>query len=211
MGFIPQITCRHCGKKFSAIHNRCPHCGTRRVKQSTRAASSTNSVRKGTGANARAAVNTKWQFIFGCILVALVILAVIILIAASTKGTGTEGKTKKGAETPAPTETVAPTPSPTPTPVPTPTPTPTPTVTSVTVTFLGRALTEFTLRSNQPVQLGATVYPVDVQADVKWSSSDESIMTVSEDGLCTFVSPGVAYVYAECGIIKQQVKVYVAY
>ena len=28
MGFIPQITCRHCGKKFSGIYNRCPHCGT---------------------------------------------------------------------------------------------------------------------------------------------------------------------------------------
>ena len=27
MGFIPEITCRRCGNKYSAIHSRCPSCG----------------------------------------------------------------------------------------------------------------------------------------------------------------------------------------
>ena len=86
MGFIPQITCRHCGKKFSGIHNRCPHCGTRRVKQSTRTPSTSASVKQGTSANARAVTNTKWQFIFGCVLVVAVLVAVIVLINAGIQG-----------------------------------------------------------------------------------------------------------------------------
>ena len=36
MSFIPEITCRSCGKKFSALRGRCPHCGTRHVKQTMR-------------------------------------------------------------------------------------------------------------------------------------------------------------------------------
>ena len=105
MSFIPQITCRHCGKKYSAIHSRCPSCGARRVKQSSRSASSTASVRPGSAANARAASNAKWQFIFGCVLTVAFIIAVIILINASL---GTSGKPAE--TTPIPTDTVAPTP-----------------------------------------------------------------------------------------------------
>ena len=30
MGFIPEITCRRCGNKYSAIHSRCPSCGAPR-------------------------------------------------------------------------------------------------------------------------------------------------------------------------------------
>ena len=29
MGFIPEITCRRCGNKYSAIRGRCPSCGAR--------------------------------------------------------------------------------------------------------------------------------------------------------------------------------------
>ncbi|MGN1002308.1 MAG: Cna B-type domain-containing protein [Oscillospiraceae bacterium] len=90
MGFIPQITCRHCGKTFSGIHNRCPHCGAPRVKQSGRTPASTTGVRPGTAASRRANSNTQMQFIFGCVLIALVIVAVIILISASLGSTKTK-------------------------------------------------------------------------------------------------------------------------
>lgn len=90
MGFIPQITCRHCGNKFSGLHNRCPHCGTRRVKQASRPTSSTAAAAPGSAAAAREEVNTKVQFIFGCVLVVAVIAAVIILINANLGG-GTAG------------------------------------------------------------------------------------------------------------------------
>lgn len=86
MGFIPQITCRHCGNKFSGIYNRCPHCGTRRVKQASRPTSTTTAATSGSAAAAREGVNTRMQFIFGCVLVVAVIAAVIILINASLGG-----------------------------------------------------------------------------------------------------------------------------
>lgn len=86
MGFIPQITCRHCGNQYMGIFNRCPHCGTRRVKASGRAAGTTTAASKGSAANARLNINTQWQFIFGCVLVVAVIVAVIILITTSLGG-----------------------------------------------------------------------------------------------------------------------------
>lgn len=203
MGFIPEITCRHCGKKFSSIHNRCPHCKTRRVKQSSRAPSTTTSAKHGTSANSRANVNAKWQFIFGCVLVVAVIVAVIVLISASLGVAN-----KEAVPTPTPTEP-ADTPEPTPTPTPTPTPSPTPTVTSITITWAGTPKTEFAQPMGQTIDLDATVYPVDVDARVEWSSSDESIFTIDDDGVLTPVSPGTATVYAKCGAIMANCIVYV--
>lgn len=91
MSFIPTITCRHCGNTFKGIYNRCPHCGTRRVKQGSRPTSSTTAATPGSAAAAREGVNTQMHFIFGCVLVVAVIAAVIILINASLGGGG--GKT----------------------------------------------------------------------------------------------------------------------
>ena len=88
MGFIPQITCRHCGNQYMGILNRCPHCGTRRVKSSGRAAGTTTAASKGSAAAARLNINAQWQFIFGCIIVIAVIIAVIVLITASLGGAG---------------------------------------------------------------------------------------------------------------------------
>ena len=88
MGFIPDITCRHCGNTYKGIFNRCPHCGTRRVKQASRPTSSTTAATAGSAAAAREGVNTRMHFIFGCVLVVAVIAAVIILINASLGGGG---------------------------------------------------------------------------------------------------------------------------
>ena len=205
MGFIPQVTCRHCGKKYSAIYGRCPSCGTRRVKQTSRAAVTTAGARPGTAANARSGMNAKWQFIFGCVLIVAVIAAVIVLITASLGGD------KK----PAPVETTPPvvtqTPQPTPTPEPTPTPTPEPTVTSITITFLGSSIpnNEFTIHMGQTIDLDATVYPVESEATVTWRSENESICTVDQDGVVTPTGAGWGKIIAECGGIAQECKVLV--
>lgn len=204
MGFIPEITCRHCGKKFSAIHNRCPHCGTRRVKQSSRAPSTTTSAKQGSSANSRASVNAKWQFIFGCVLVVAVIAAVIVLISASL-GAGS----KEPVPTPTPSMPVD-TPTPTPTPPPTPTPSPTPNVSSITITWMGNALTEFTQPMGSTIDLDAVVYPIEVEAEVEWSSSDEGIFTIDQNGVLTPVSSGWANVIAQCGGITATCRVYVS-
>ena len=213
MGFIPEITCRHCGNKFSAIHSRCPSCGTPR-KQTGSAPASTGAAASGEEAAPRKAAsgktaplfnsNTKWQFIFGCVLIVLVIVAVIVLISASL------GPATKPVETPEPTvEVTAP---PTPTPTPTPSPTPTIPVTSVSITFLGSPLKEFTQRIGaDPIQLKADVYPVEAgtTAKLEWRTSDKSIITVDDTGLVTAVGPGWAEVIAECGGVAASCKVWV--
>lgn len=204
MGFIPEITCRHCGQKYSALHLRCPHCGTRHVKQSTRSAATTASAVSGSEANKRLNSNTQWQFIFGCILVAAVIVAVIVLITASLKPN--EPVTPVD---PSPLPTVVVTTPPPPTPSPTPTPIP---VTSVSITFLGDAIQEFTQRTTwAPIDLDAEVYPLEALTEntVTWRSSDEAVCTVDQDGVVTGVGSGRCEIIAECGGVAASVKVLV--
>ena len=196
MGFIPQITCRHCGNKYSAIHSRCPSCGTRRVKQTAHSAPTTASFQPGTAAAARANSNIRWQFIFGCILIIAVIVAVIILITASLEPSG---KNKTPIETPPLVEVTTPPPT---TPPPTPSPEPTVPVTSVTITFLGDPIKEFTQRVDwAPIDLNAEVYPTDAlaTATVEWRSTDEAVCTVDADGVVTAVGSGRCEIVAECG------------
>ena len=220
MGFIPEITCRRCGNKYSAIHSRCPSCGAPRKQTQTTARTSQtdpsaapadgeSAARPTSGKSSGKAAalfnsNTKWQFIFGCILIVLVIVAVIVLISASL------GPASKPVETPEPTVEV--TPPPTPSPTPTPTPEPTIPVTSIPITFLGSPLKEFTQRIGaDPLQLKAEVYPVEAVTTAKldWRSSDESIITVDETGLVTAVGPGWAEIVAECGGVAASCKVWV--
>lgn len=59
------------------------------------------------------------------------------------------------------------------------------------------------------VPLKANVYPLDVTVPATWSSSDESILTVSDDGVVTGVSPGWAKVIASCGSVSQECSVWV--
>ena len=220
MGFIPEITCRHCGKKFSAIHSRCPHCGAQKHKNSsmpipkTAANTETGSApvkRRKSGLTLPPAAemfhsNTRWQFLFGCILIALVIVAVIVLISASL------GKdAKKPVETP-PLPTVEVTTPPPSTPTPTPTPEPTVPITSIGITFLGSPISEFTQRvGSSDIQLKAEIYPVEAMATAKvqWRSADEAVATVSDSGLVTAVGPGWAEIIAECGGMAASCKVWV--
>ena len=215
MGFIPEITCRRCGKKYSAIHSRCPACGAPRKQKPERAPTAAAAETSGgeqtphrTGSGKTVPLfnsNTKWQFIFGCILIVLVIVAVIILISASL------GPAAKPVETP-PEPVVEVTTPPPPTPSPTPTPEPTIPVASISITFLGSPLKEFTQRiSADPLQLKAEIYPVEAvtTAKLKWRSSDESIVKVDETGLVTAVGPGWAEVIAECGGVAASCKVWV--
>ena len=197
MGFIPQITCRHCGKSFSAIYNRCPHCGTRRVKQTTRTPSTTSSTRQGTAANARAQANARFQLIFGCILLLAVVVSVVILITAGVKGGGVDRVKKSDtAEDPDITEPVEPA---EPTPSPTPTPTPEPEITSIGIYVLGEETDGFVTHPGESVPLDARTFPTDVEAEVTWTSDNPSVCTVDSTGLVTGVGNGSTNVVASCG------------
>ena len=201
MRFIPQVTCRRCKRRFSILRSRCPHCGARREDAPGRAQPSTEQVQEQRQRNANP--NARWQMIFGTILLAAVIIAVIALISMSLNPPAP-------VEEPSPSPSFEPTPPPTPTPTPTPTPEPTPTVESITVAFAGKELTDFTLRTTwAPLQLTATVYPVSEEAVVRWRTTDESVITVSDNGLVTAVGNGIANLVVECGAIAKEYKVIV--
>ena len=216
MSVIPEVKCRRCGESFSALRSRCPNCGTRRVAQSGRTPAATPGTVRGTAAYERAETNTKWQMIFGLILVVAVILAVIVMVTARPDGLDNPGTQSPGtinAPTPTPTEDPSmiivqpPTPSPTPTPVPD----------SVKVFFFEDEKEEFTEAVGEVVKLKAVAYPVDQfpNATFKWSVNDESVikLTVSEDTkecevLCLKHQPGGVTMTVECEGVTKQVKIY---
>ena len=185
MSVIPQVKCRRCGESFSALRSHCPNCGTRRVTQSGRTPAPTPSTVKGTAAYERAETNTRWQMVFGLILVVAVILAVIVMVSTSLNGLDNQsgkGSNNNIVATPVPTVNTAPTVEP----PPTPTPTPTPTVEAINIQCFGTDVKdEFTMSlSRDPkITLQATVLPMEVftteNTHITWKSSDESLFTVT--------------------------------
>ncbi len=191
MGFIPRVTCRRCGRQYSGLRGRCPYCGTRRVKQSDRVPATSGSTDPGTGAGERAANNARWQLVFGGILLLAVILAVVVLVSISLNGS-----TDSGPVTTVPPVSNLPA---TPTPSPTPVPTPTPTVDSIDIYVNGAAATEFAMNpsatwGSETQVITLSIYPAtttDLSQYIEWTSSDESIITVTPNGTtCTLTVVG---------------------
>lgn len=214
MSVIPEVKCRRCGESFSALRSRCPNCGTRRVAQSGRTPATTPGTVKGTAAYERAETNTKWQMIFGLILVVAVILAVIVMVTARPDGLDNPATTGQGTIT-------APTPTPDPSTVivqpPTPSPTPTPVPESVKVFFFEDEKDEFTEKVGESVKLHAVAYPVNQfpNGPYQWSVNDESVvkLTVSEDTkecevLCLKHQPGGVTLTVSCNGVEKKVIVY---
>ena len=178
MSMIPEVKCRRCGATFSSMRSRCPNCGTRRVAQSGRAPSTTPGTVKGTASYERAETNTKWQMIFGLILVVAVILAVIVMVSTSLDGS--DSSNKSTAMTPpvvtdyVPIIEAAPTAS----------PTPTPTVESIKIFFYTDEKTsDFTMHVGDTVDLTAQVLPLTIQGvKVEWTSENTDYLTVTSTG-----------------------------
>lgn len=200
MSMIPEVQCRRCGQSFSALRTRCPNCGTRRVMQSGRTPGATSGTVKGTASYDRAETNTRWQMIFGLILVVAVILAVIVMVSTSLNGLDNEGTTsRRSRSTPTPAivtedpalfiETA-----------PTPSPTPTPTVEAIKIFFFQTELTQekggFTMHMGEdPLTITAQAFPADVFADAtfKWSTADPD---------CLKLTPGDDGKSCECSILQ---------
>ena len=201
MSFVPRITCRRCGRQFSGLRSRCPYCGTRRVKASERTPAPTPGMNPGTGAGRRNDMNTRWQLIFGSILLAAVLLAVIVLVSVSLNGA------VKATPTPTLPAVTAP---PVSTPEPTPSPTPTPAVTRIEITSWGTVVTDITVgKAGDASSLKGIVYPLefDPAPTIEWSISDETVatVTVSADAAntvtITAVGSGTATLSATCGAV----------
>lgn len=179
MSMIPEVKCRRCGETFSSMRSRCPNCGTRRVTQSTRTPGTTPGTVKGTASYERAETNTKWQMIFGLILVVAVILAVIVMVSTSLDGADNvqSSVTAPIAVTNNLPQIEA---------APTPSPTPTPTLEKIEIKNYENTIDNFTmhLSNNEVVKLTATPYPMTVEGvKFTWSVSDDTILqlTPSED------------------------------
>ena len=182
MSVIPEVKCRRCGESFSALRTRCPNCGTRRVSQSGRTPGATPGTVTGTASYERAETNTKWQMIFGLILVVAVILAVIVMVSTSLNGQDVGGSRITNPPTEAPSAT----------PIyvieeaPTPPPTPTPTVSEIKIFYYEKELEDFTMHEgDEPLTIKATVFPSEDFSDAKltWRVDDDSVLkiTPSED------------------------------
>ena len=234
MGMIPQVTCRNCRKKYSKLKRHCPNCGLERVKHSTRVPASTAATVKETSASQRAKNASKYRTIFGAIILVAIVGCTIAMVSISIhrsdaagkqeqlqseqkesgqattalskdKDTKSDGDNQKdtedsnqedgtdvisGADTAdADNDTAK-------------------TVSSISITYLSTEKTEFSMSIGDNIQLDATVYPLDDTKEVVWSSSDTSILTVT-DGLVTGVSSGEANVIATCEGVQAICKVLV--
>lgn len=212
MSVIPEVKCRRCGETFSSLRSRCPNCGTRRVTQSVRTPGTTPGTIRGTAAYERAETNTKWQIIFGLILVVAVILAVIVMVATSLEGAD-NAKSNNNLLTP-PVVTNMP---PDIDQAPTPSPTPTPTVDSIQIFFYtDEKKTDFTMHvGDDPLPLTAQVLPMTIQGvKVTWSSSNEEYLKVTSTGdlscsvECLASIAGGVDLTAECLGVTKTIKVY---
>ena len=196
MSFIPRVTCRRCGRQYSGLRGRCPYCGTRRVKQSDRVPATSASTDPGSAAGERAASNSRWQLIFGGILLLAVILAVVVLVSISLNSSAQPNTT--------PTAPIATNTAPVSTPTPSPVPTPTPTVESVTIYYNNAPASDegYTMNpqwnlEGNTLTISVSVFPntlTDLANNIIWSSSDESVITCASDPsnptVCTLTQVG---------------------
>ena len=208
MGIVPQVKCRRCGATFSSLRDRCPNCGTRRVSQSSRTPPTTPGTIKGTAQYEKANANTKWQILFGMILLVAVILAVIVLVSTELDGADA-GVVRVTPTMYIPPEDVMPTVDP----GPTPTPTPEPSVNSIRIRSYNRDVTDTdsTLKIvtdlEYKMKLTAYLDPPDlINPVVKWSVSDDSLFVLTPDesdpnvvwGSVTGNGTGIVTITAEC-------------
>ena len=171
MKIIPEVKCRRCGESFSALRTTCPSCGTRRVVQSTRTPAATPSTASGTPAYERSNVNTKWQMIFGLILVVAVILAVVVMVSTGLNDTSYNQPTKP---TKQPTSTDQPEVAPTAEAVPTPTPSPTPNIQTLEIRYKydDKKRDDVMVSVGDELPLYAAIMPSDITGKVTWRIDD---------------------------------------
>lgn len=196
MSLIPNTTCQRCHRQYPAFRNRCPHCGMKKEETAQRVVPETDSAVKGSDAARRAADNVNWQMLIGGILLVCILVAVIALVSVNVKkdvGEAVPEMTQQDMDA------IAPTSVPTPTVEPSPSPTPPPAITALMITFNNTELTDFTEPVGSELQLTATPYPLGIEVDVIWSSDNEAVATISEDGLLTIVGPGVCTIEAQAG------------
>ena len=220
MGFIPEITCRRCGQKYSGLRNRCPNCGTPRQNQPNRVPYTTASATPNTAASRRAGMDIRWQLIFGGILLLALILAVIVLAAGGGKNSSSNANRPSVTANPGSqiVYSAADLPTPSPSPDPTPEASPTPSIEQMAIAFLNNSVKDHSLTLTNAgeitIDLDLNIFPSQENPAVVWRSSNEKILTVDDRGIVTVVgaSPNMtvhATIIAEFGGLQDYVTIYV--
>ena len=220
MSVIPKIECRRCGREYSGLRSRCPYCGTTRVRAGDRVPPMTASETPGTPAAQRAEVNTRWQTIFGLLLLACVVLAVVVLITVSladakelnsstAQNLPTQDMFPEESEEPTETSALpAESAEPTETPSPADTTEKSDVVGSIKLTYYGSERTEFSEAVGETIPLEAVTYPADRAGEVVWASENKSVCIV-RDGQVTGIGPGMTTITASIGDVVAKCTVYV--
>ena len=202
MGLIPQVKCSRCDRKYSGLLAKCPYCGARRRKKSTRAVTNENST---------------WKMVVGLLLLIVLIAAVVVLLVTSISEnkkneennkennqqdvniSSNEGVTSSGDDATVDPDSISPENQgvPVDTEPDIPDEPVTPTVNSVTITYGGSAvgvnneqlgMREFTIKSGESLKLGVKVSPEDTGLEPVWASEDESKIIVLQTGEITAVA-----------------------
>lgn len=183
MGLIPQAKCSRCDRRYSGLRGRCPYCGARRSKK---------------GKRVSAADNSTWKLVIGIVLLVVLIAAVVVLLITTlnaddaAKKTGdddliTTPPSNEGVDSldnepidsePDDSEEQTGTNEPT---------EPEPTVQSISITYFGDPRTDITMKPAEVLPLWYKTVPEDVQETAVWSSSDENVFVVLQDGKITAI------------------------
>lgn len=196
MSFIPKTICERCHRQYPSTRAACPYCGERKKRAVDRSVPPADSAVRGTQANARSAESLNWQMLFGTVLVAAILTAVIAIVSVGVNSDMSSSSTSEGdsvyssdgvgIDAPMAAATAVPTATPEPTAV----PTPEQQVNSVAITYLGTDMVGFTQYVGDKVQLDVAFYPINNDLTPEWSSSDESVAVVDQTGLVELVGEG---------------------
>ena len=173
MSIVSEIKCAKCDRKYSGVRSRCPFCGERLIGRG-----------KLSGGTDRFRLK---MLISVMVMSVFVIGAGVLLFTTDVPAVEPPPQIFTPPSPSLPDEfdnirlpgTHPVTPSPEPTPEPDePTPEPAPTVRNVIITYNGRENRDFTASVGERVDLRVTVVPDDIEEEVIWTSSNESIFQV---------------------------------
>ncbi len=211
MSIIPNTTCRRCHRQYPSIRNRCPYCGTKRVKEVHKPVPDSDSAVHGTPAAKRSSQQMSTQLLVGGVILVVMLVFMIVIISVNVRQHVNATDLELQQQQEQAEEAAAATAVPTSTPEPTPSPTPAPEISSVNITFLGADEEGFMEKVGTKVDLDVSWYPATIGEDevtIEWWSSDESVATVDEDGVVTLVGAGNCVVYVSVNDVTQSCDVW---
>lgn len=178
------IHCDICGEDYAATYKRCPFCeGIPPEEQEKRSKSGTRTNTRGGGYSK----STPKEMLITVVSLALIVAAACIVVSILMPLISNGEPVSSTVPSAAPTASAAPTPSPSPA-IPA----------DQTATGLVLDQEEFTISDKypEPVTIHVEFQPAGSKGYVEWTSSDESVATVDENGVVTGVGKGEAIVTA---------------